>query len=232
MTTEDFRQRRPPPRPKPNSPRIGESVRSTWGAEQIALGSGLVVILLFLFAFVGWYFLLRDASDPAAELRRRTVNRVELIDYPDRSWLLFYETHARKLGPPQDQEQVFRRKPNCMRFANYVLCANADVKARGTLWEFIPEPLGQEYAVAAHIPINRGAELPPIVKSYVESQAKNPIENDPAYWLGPVMTDAYAVGGQDGLYIQCFERACLNWPVSSTDPRDITIKPLGETARP
>jgi hypothetical protein len=203
-----------------------------FGLPQPVLRAIAVVATLIVVGTGIWYVFFRNTSNPVPVIACGARGGVELCDYPDRAWLSFYDRHERKLGLPQEREKTWGRKPNCIRFSNYVLCANPDAAARGTLREFIPEPLGLQYAIDARIPINRAAELPAIVRAYVEASSKNPLSDDPAYWLGAVMTDAYDVGGRDGLSIQCFEWACLNWPPEATDPRQITTKSLGEGARP
>ncbi len=150
-------------------------------------------------------------------------NRVVMRNYPDRAWLSYYKSNAGWVGEPLWGERPFDIWASCYGFQNSVVCHNTDPAVVGSVWEYLPQPLGTRSLMSGQVP-NPRAELAPIVQDYIALLQRK--GEDHWYRLGAVQAPAYCPEG-DGDCYQVFQLQVLRWSKSSTDPSDVRISQLG-----
>ncbi len=94
-------------------------------------------------------------------------------------------------------------------------------------WATQPGNLGLEIMQARHVPVVEHPYVPPIVVSYLQSQART---LDILYWYGLVRTNPIRQGDS---FIQYMDKTILSWPVSSEaegDPASVVRLPVGTIA--
>lgn len=204
---------------------VGGTSRRQPSLSAAFLVVGLLVALLL--AALIWHTRPVPATEPellpGVRQALAGANRVLLRDYPDRTWLSYWEQNRVWLGDPvwpERQEGVYS---SCVGFELYVVCRSSNPRDWGTVWEYQPLLLGTLSLPPGVLP-NPQAEIAPIVHGYIQQLQED--GQDPWYWLGAIQSPRYCPPGA-GECLQYFQRQVLRWKTSATKPEEVMLSRLG-----